>query len=424
MTPFFVRLLLRMAIGVGPAAVVLMMVVSSLAVASVPDGVDAESARLMAEGRWEAAYERLHAVWERGTVVPAALLARISGRSGEAALAAGRWVDAAARFDRGLRFAPGDPALLTGLGTALLKQALYDPAETAFADALAIDPENPTALIGLGEIAYLTDRTEAAADYFRRALSVRPDDPTLTAKVERLERQIAASGGLDTVADHRFTVRFDGQRSPALKTRVMDALTDAWFEVGQAMGAWPSRPIAVTLLTREAFFDITGSPRWAGGVYEGQIKIPVAGYDPETLTAVLQHEYVHALVFDLSAGRCPWWLNEGLAQHLSDPPAVIERKLARAWDRIDAGRVPPLSALPDTLSGGRNAGMDAYALSLSATRFLIESVGIFSLGDLLISLGSGESLDAALAYVGADPPEALEGAWITSVRRSPRPGSR
>ena len=407
-------------------AIALMMAVFPPTFASVPDGVDAESARLMAEGRWDAAYERLHAVWELGEGDDdlTALLARLSRRSGEDALAAGRWVDAAARFERGLRFAPRDPALLTGLGTALLKQALYDPAETAFADALAVDPDNPTALVGLGEIAYLTDRTEAAAEYFRRALDIRPDDSTLVAKVARLERQIAASGGLDTVADHRFTVRFDGERSPALKSFVMDALTDAWFEVGQAMGAWPSRPIAVTLLTREAFFDITGSPRWAGGVYEGQIKVPVAGYDPETLTTVLRHEYVHALVFDLSAGRCPWWLNEGLAQHLSDPPAAVERKLARAWERINAGRVHPLSDLPETLSGGREAVMDAYALSLSAARFLIESVGLFAVDDLLISLGSGESLESAFSWAGADPPDRLEGAWITSVRRSPRPGSR
>jgi hypothetical protein len=73
---------------------------------------------------------------------------------------------------------------------------------------------------------------------------------------------------------------------------------------------------AVILYTQEAFRDVTRAPSWAGAVNDGRIRVPVQGVEtvsPE-LERVLKHELTHSFVFQKTTGRCPTWLNEGIAQ--------------------------------------------------------------------------------------------------------------
>ena len=78
----------------------------------------------------------------------------------------------------------------------------------------------------------------------------------------------------------------------------------------------PPEPIAVILYTREVFRDVTRAPGWAGAGNDGRIRVPVQGVEtvsPE-LTRVLKHELTHSFVYQKTTGRCPTWLNEGIAQ--------------------------------------------------------------------------------------------------------------
>ena len=150
--------------------------------------------------------------------------------------------------------------------------------------------------------------------------------------------------------------------------------------VGNELGLYPKRQIPVILLTNRAFFDITGSPEWAGGVYEGQIKVPVDKYDASLLRIVLAHEYVHAVIFDRLTFRCPWWLNEGLAQYLSLDQVGNKKKLDLAAKYISEGEVPSLGELPgNMLTGGGQQVQVAYALALSAVQYFVDQFGISGL---------------------------------------------
>jgi len=62
--------------------------------------------------------------------------------------------------------------------------------------------------------------------------------------------------------------------------------------------------------------DITEAPSWAGAVNDGKLRIPVGGLSSITpqVERVLKHELTHSFVASIAAGRCPTWLNEGLAQ--------------------------------------------------------------------------------------------------------------
>ena len=78
----------------------------------------------------------------------------------------------------------------------------------------------------------------------------------------------------------------------------------------------PPEQIAVILYTQESFFDVTRVPGWAGGLNDGRIRVPVQGLETvsDLLARILKHELTHSFVFQKTAGRCPTWLQEGVAQ--------------------------------------------------------------------------------------------------------------
>ncbi len=384
--------------------------------------LDPDTATLLETGRWLEALDRLLPAFQQPESDPNLqfYIALCYKKIGGNALAENRSATAIDAFDRGLRFAPGDPDLYLGLGNAYLMASDYAAAGSALEEAIALRPEDPSAHRRLGRLYYLTDDAESALYHWERALEFGGPDPALASRLERLRRQLSASRHFETVADHRFSVRFDGERNPELRDIVLEMLGDAAFEIGQRLNIWPNRQIGVMLLTRTAFFDVTGSPGWAAGIYEGQIKVPVAGYRRDLLETVLHHEYVHAVLFDFLSDRCPWWLNEGLAQYFSPDPHGNRRKHDIARDILSDGHRPSLSDLPRRLTAEPQAAVAAYSLALSATSYLIDAFDLFSLQSLLEGLRDGMSPEAAMrAAIGYSMAD-FEAEWIASVRRASR----
>lgn len=407
------------------AATVLIIAVVRVAAAQEsgpPVALDPTTAALLEDGRWPEALDRLIPAYQQPGSDPHIrfYIALCYKQIGGKALAENQPAAATDAFQRGRLFAPKDPDLFLGLGRAYLMASDYSAAESALLDAVALRSDDPAAHRHLGYLYYLTDDAESAVYHYEQALQTGGPDPSLTARLARLRRQLAASRRFETVADHQFSVRFDGERDPILREVVLDILGDAVFEVGQRLNIWPNRQIGVMLLTRTAFFNITGSPGWAAGIYEGQIKVPVAGYRRGLLETVLHHEYVHAVLFDFLSNRCPWWLNEGLAQYFSPDTKGNRRKLEIARKILADGTRPSLDGLPRQLAADPEAALAAYSLALSATTYLIDAFDLFSLQSLLEGLRDGMSPDAALqaaiGYAMAD----FEAEWIASVRGASR----
>jgi hypothetical protein len=59
----------------------------------------------------------------------------------------------------------------------------------------------------------------------------------------------------------------------------------------------------------------------------------------------------------------------------------------------------------------------SYALSLSATEYIINEFGPFSVKTILEGLAEGYSLDEAISLAIYIPYEVLEESWLTSLRR-------
>jgi hypothetical protein len=75
----------------------------------------------------------------------------------------------------------------------------------------------------------------------------------------------------------------------------------------------------VVLYPDEVFQDVTKMPGWVGALNDGKIRFPIKGltFVDHTVGSILKHELTHSFIRLKTAGNCPLWLNEGLAQYLS-----------------------------------------------------------------------------------------------------------
>lgn len=333
---------------------------------------------------------------------------------GVAAFNEKRYSDAITHLEKAVEYVDDLPHLHAALGICHFTLANYDEAEEAYNQAVNLDPKHFTGHKMLGEIYYLTNRMNEAREHWEQALKIKPDDQYTKKRLEQLKKYDQMSGDMETENAVSFSVSFDGQKRPKLRDMVLKMLDEISRQMSQELGLYPKRQIPVILLTNVAFFDITGSPKWAGGVYEGQIKIPVDKYKKEPLRNVLAHEYVHAVIFDRLSYRCPWWLNEGLAQYFSGDSAGNQKKLALAAEFIKkGGKVPPLEAFPGSglKSAETNKVALLYALSLSAVKYFIDNYGVNDLQYILELMAEGKSFGTVVKEITGYSFTELQALW-------------
>jgi hypothetical protein len=163
--------------------------------------------------------------------------------------------------------------------------------------------------------------------------------------------------------------------------------------VGSSLNVYPPETITAILYSREQFRDVTKSPAWAAGAYDGRIRIPVLGSlrTPGELDRVVTHEYVHAALQSLAPRGLPFWLNEGLATYFEPADHTwMEQRLRTARTLL------PMSDLEQGF--GRLDGADAllaYAQGYAAAKMLVRRLGA-NFPVFLQYVGNGTPLDQAL----------------------------
>src|SRR5204863_10062389 len=98
--------------------------------------------------------------------------------------------------------------------------------------------------------------------------------------------------------DGLFRVMFEGRAEETTAADATRILQSAFWRVGNTLGEYPNNTIIAILYTEKQFRDITRAPEWAGGRYDGRIRVPVAGAKetPQMFERVLTHELVHAMI--------------------------------------------------------------------------------------------------------------------------------
>lgn len=308
-------------------------------------------------------------------------------RAGWEALNGGKAQDAAAAFAEALKQAPRDVSLLFGAAAAAHLLGRPDEARRYLLEALKYDPAFIPASLLLGELLYRENDLDGAIQVYQQAAAHAPDHPQLEAKLEAWRKEAALHGRFDRkLADH-FTVLFEGPAEAELAAKAVEILEAAYWRIGASLATYPSEVITVVLYTGEQFRDITRSPSWAGGAYDGRIRVPVLGAmkNRAEFERVLAHELTHAIVRNLAPRGVPQWLNEGLAMNFEGTDLAPQLERVRAASHRHA-----LAALERPFSGmdGPSAAM-AYAQSAAAVRMLLDEAGPMAVVGMLTDIARG-----------------------------------
>ncbi|MCX6356336.1 MAG: peptidase MA family metallohydrolase, partial [Candidatus Aureabacteria bacterium] len=208
------------------------------------------------------------------------------------------------------------------------------------------------------------------------------------------------------------------QRDYRIGKAVVDALEDAWGKVGSDLNFYPREKIAVVVYTGRQFQELLDKPKNVGGVYDGKIRLPVGGLDAErdcdALKKVLAHEYAHAVIHFLTHNRCPLWLNEGIAEYVSE--TWDKGRGDRVAGALEAGMLIPLSELSASLKNVHSPKLGlAYAESFSIVKFIANRFGVYTLRRILDNLDAGDDQDAALRKAISLDGAGFEKEWRQSL---------
>jgi len=307
-------------------------------------------------------------------------------------------VDQAHRyFDSALRFQPENATVLTYYAALLVRTGNASQALTYAQRAVRAAPESPDAYTVLGYAQQACDRTKEAVASWQHSLQLRPD-PAVQQYLAKAQREQNVETDFTQRESSHFVMHYEGkQTSEAFRGQIMSALESDYDDLARDLGTPQHDNILVTLYTEQAFFDVTRAPSWSGALNDGKLRIPINGLSSMTpdLARVLKHELAHSFINQLSAGRCPPWLHEGIAQLLEPKTLGSDgRQLAQLFK---SQRNIPLNALEGSFMNFSGAqAYVAYAESLAAVSYINDSYGMGDIQRILRRLSEGSSTEAAL----------------------------
>lgn len=223
-------------------------------------------------------------------------------------------------------------------------------------------------------------------EHMSRAALMAPDREDIAKRLADMLALAKSEEGNWTESSGHFDLSYDGARDDLAfrTTEIFDVLEGAYLDFTEQFGIDPVADgrarIRVVLYKRDGFHGATGIGHWAGGLYDGSIRVPLEdlGRERRALRRVLRHELVHAFVHEAGGRSVPGWLNEGLAQLLEDlDPATQGQSLDAARAKLGNAPIATLEALGGSLSAvGDDAAIQrAYAAALLFVDFVAKQHG-------------------------------------------------
>lgn len=302
-------------------------------------------------------------------------------------------------LDTAMRFDGQNPSVLNYYAVVLAKTGHASEALPYAERAVSLSPDSPDSLTVLGYVQYSSDRDPEAIRSWKHALQLRPD-PAVEQFLAKAERDASVQTNYSERESGHFTLHYEGrQTSESLRNQILATLDSEYDDLVRELGIEPRNNISVVLYTSQAFFDVTRAPAWSGAINDGKLRIPMQGVSSVTpeLARVLKHELAHSFINQLSVGRCPQWLNEGMAQFVEPKPLADGSRLAELYRRQQE---IPLNALEGSfVSFSPAQATQAYEESLATVQYINEAYGMGDLQRILERLGQGSSTEAALRAI-------------------------
>jgi tetratricopeptide (TPR) repeat protein len=306
---------------------------------------------------------------------------------------------AASRYEVGLRYDSNNMGLLLEDAYLHLKRSEYTAALELLDRARHVDPESAEVAKLSGWAYYGLNRVPDAVSQWKRAMELQPDDETKHA-LEKAQRDADEEAKYREGETSHFRLKYNGEAAPELAQQVLKTLESQFDEISATLNYVPPEPIGVILYTNQAFTDITRAPSWTGALNDGRMRVPVEGLGSvnNELARVLKHELTHSFVSQKSGGRCPVWLQEGIAQFMEGKRSRMNaRALIIAFD--NRMEFSPLSYETSWMNLPKEAASNAYAWSLAVVEMIVTVDGMDDVERILERIGAGSSTEDAIRAV-------------------------
>ncbi|MEP7366862.1 MAG: hypothetical protein ABI972_26695 [Acidobacteriota bacterium] len=253
----------------------------------------------------------------------------------------------------------------------------------------------PDLLALAGVAAQRSDQPAQAIQFWEQSLALKKS-PALERMIAGARREVESDQSSEKLYGMRFLFRYDTREITPDQARSIVPMLDSEFSrLSEILGCRSDERIVVVVQSIDAFRKTTGSAEWAGGQYDGRIRVALldGGRMGEDTRRAFAHEIVHACIANL--GSFPAWLHEGLAQKLSgEVPAPADLAMVKQMARQNT--LPSLGRLSGTWSrlSPQHARV-AYAAAYIAADALVTAYGADGARNLLHN-------EASLPQVAAD----------------------
>lgn len=309
-----------------------------------------------------------------------------------------RFLEAAEHFDNARELMPGNSIYGMMRGIAFYMAKNYDAAKFELQRSVNEGNRTIDSYYFLGRAHYDSGELEAAVETLVQAQTLEPDNKPVADLLAKIRRELAVESRMGKGHSSRFEISYDTETTSTLADAVLDALETAYNRIGSDLDHFPSARIPVILYTKKDYRQVTSSPEWSGGLYDGKIRLPIGGATELTpqLRAILFHEYAHVVVNEITRGNVPMWLNEGLAEY--EGRREYNSPMAELGRIAKHGTYLTFPSMEGSFSGlsSREASL-AYQQSYSIVNYMIGIYGWFNMKEILLNLGRKMPLDAAIS---------------------------
>jgi len=261
-------------------------------------------------------------------------------------------------------------------------------------------------------------------ELWEQALKLAPGRKEISTILAKARKESAVEGKMDQGYSSRFDLSYDHDVDVSFALSILELLETAASAVNSELDHYPRARVPVSIYKRNDYRIVTDSPDWSGGLYDGKIRLPFGAARELTpvMRAALFHEYAHVVVFDLTHGNCPLWLNEGIAEMFGR--SQDNHPLTELEHALQSGAIADFKKLEKSFSGlSKSEAILAYQQSYSMVNYLATTFGWHRIKRILLETGNGASIDNAIATALADynlTYDGLIGEWRDHIARSSR----